>query len=269
MEKERFLKNNMKLSAIIITKNAEALIADCIDTLSFCDEIIVIDDNSNDRTEDLARHLGAKVVIYSSDSFAELRNFGLKKAKGEWILYVDADERVSPELVLNIKYKISSVKKNNYSAFRLQRKNFYFGNHEWPAIERLERLFKRDDLEGWHGKLHETASVKGEIGDLDGFLLHYSHRDLSSMVEKTIVWSKIEAELRLKANHPKMSWWRFFRVIFTGFFNSYVKQKGYKAGTAGLVESMYQAFSMFITYARLWEMQTQGKNQNAKIKNKI
>jgi hypothetical protein len=65
----------------------------------------------------------------------------------------------------------------------------------------------------------------------------------------------MEANLRIQANHPKMSWWRFFRVMFTAFYGSYIKQEGWRAGTAGLVESIYQAFSMFITYAKLWEKQ--------------
>ena len=259
MAKEVILINNMKLSAIIITKNAEEQIADCIDSVAFCDEIIVIDNKSVDRTEDLARHLGAKVVTYPSDSFADLRNFGLKKVKGDWVLYIDADERVDSELKANI-LKIIEKEGQKFSAYRIKRKNFYFGENEWPVSERLERLFKKEELKEWYGKLHETARVTGETGDVDGFLMHYSHRDLTSMVEKTIEWSQIEAELRFKASHPKMSWWRFFRVMITAFFDSYVRQKGYKAGTVGLVESLYQSFSMFITYARLWEMQNKAKN---------
>src|SRR6266550_4183876 len=86
------------LSAVILTKNAEDLIADCIDSVSFCDEIIIIDDYSTDRTAELAKHLGASVYPYSSESFAKKRNLGLKKAKGKWILYLDVDERVTPEL---------------------------------------------------------------------------------------------------------------------------------------------------------------------------
>jgi hypothetical protein len=75
------------------------------------------------------------------------------------------------------------------------------------------------------------------------------------MLNKTIDWSQTEAQLRYSGKHPKMAGWRFFRVMATGFFNSYIRQKGYKAGTAGLIESIYQGYSMFITYARLWEMQ--------------
>lgn len=249
------------ISAIILTKNAESLIADCIDSVSFCDEVIVIDDNSSDRTVELAKHLGATVYSYTSESFAKKRNLGLKKAKSKWLLYLDVDERFSAELVTTIK-TILERKSDIYAAYRLQRKNFYLGNHEWPTIEKLERLFKKAKLEEWYGDLHETPRVNGDIGDInEGFIKHYTHQDLSSMLTKTIRWSKIEADLRYKSNHPKMSWWRFFRVMLTAFYDSYVKQRGYKAGTAGLVESMFQSFSMFITYTRLWELQQTKKKE--------
>ena len=75
-------------------------------------------------------------------------------------------------------------------------------------------------------------------------------------------WSTIEAELRFKARHPKMTWWRFPRVMFTAFYDSYIKQKGYKVGAVGIMESMYQAFSIFITYAKLWELQNKNDNKN-------
>jgi glycosyltransferase involved in cell wall biosynthesis len=243
-----------KLSAIILAKNAETMIADCLDSVSFCDEIIVIDDGSSDRTAEIAKRMDAKVFPLVERNFAERRNYGLRKAKGKWVLYIDTDERISPELRDEIQIAVSQDH-SMFDAYRFPRKNFYLGNNEWPYIEKLERLFKRASLETWQGTLHETARVAGEIGDLDGYLLHYTHQDLTSMVAKTIQWSEMEAELRFNANHPKMTWWRFFRVMATGFYGSYVKQKGYKAGTAGLVESMYQSYSMFITYARLWEMQ--------------
>lgn len=244
-----------KISAVILTKNSEDLIADCIDSVSFCDEIIVIDNESKDRTVDLAKHLGAKVYKTTSKSFADLRNFGLSKTRTKWVLYVDDDERVSRQLRSDIKDYVLSIEKSNYAAFRIKRKNFYYGNYEWPQIETHVRLFNKNSFKSWKGALHETLEFDGEVSELEGFLLHYTHQNLTEMVEKTIEWSGIEAELRFKANHPKMSTWRFFRVMLTAFYDSYVKQKGYKAGTPGLVESMYQAFSIFITYARLWEMQ--------------
>lgn len=244
----------MKLSAIILTKNEENMIADCLDSVKFCDEIVVINSESTDRTADIAKSFGAKVYEHTADSFAERRNFAKTKAKSTWLLYIDADERVSAELAREIKHVID--KKNNvYQAYRLQRKNFYLGKHPWPHIERLERLFNKDALDHWYGELHETAKVNGEVGDLEGFVFHYTHRNLEYMVDKTNIWSNTEARLRFNANHPKMTWWRFPRVMLSAFYDSYVKQKGYKAGTVGLVESVYQAYSMFITYAKLWEIQ--------------
>jgi len=251
----------IKISGVVIAKNAENIIADCLDSLSFCEEILVIDSKSEDRTRGIAEKMGAKVIEYSSEDFSDMRNMGMKKALGEWLLYVDADERVTKELESSIKRKVLESRGDNFSAFRIKRKNFYFGNHEWPYIEHLERLFKKDKLEGWYGKLHESPKVKGDIGTLEGFLLHYTHRNLTAMVNKTIEWSKIEAELRFKSGHPKMNWWRFPRVMLTAFFDSYIRQEGWKVGAVGLIESMYQSFSIFITYARLWEMQ-QENNKN-------
>lgn len=245
----------MQLSGIIIAKNEEERIANCIDSISFCDEIVVVDSSSTDKTVAIAKRMGAVVFEQQSSDFSDMRNFGLSKAKGEWIFYIDADERATPELARDIKYQIVNSKNESIGAFKVKRKNFYLGNHEWPYIEHLERVFKKEKLKGWYGKLHESPKVDGEISELDGFLLHYSHRDLSLMLEKTIEWSQIEAETRLKAGHPKMTWWRFPRVMVTAFWDSYIRQEGWKAGTAGLIESMYQSFSMFITYARLWEMQ--------------
>ena len=247
----------IKISAIVITKNAEDIIADCLDSLSFCDEIIVVDSKSEDRTGEIAEKMGAKIFEHFSEDFSDARNFGLKKASGEWTLYVDADERVTPELASSIKHKTSCI--NDMVAFKIKRKNFYFGNHEWPYIEQLERLFKKDKLEGWYGKLHESPRVRGGIGELDGYLVHYTRRSLSIMLEKTIEWSKIEAELRFKSGHPKMAWWRFPRVMLTAFLDYYVRQGGWKVGTVGLIEGLYQSFSIFITYARLWEMQQEKK----------
>lgn len=241
-----------KISAVVLAYNSEELIKDCLESVKFCDEIVLVDAGSKDRTLEIAKKFATKVIHSDPGDYSHSRNLGLRGATGEWILYIDTDERISPVLCKNIK---KTIRNSDFAAFKLKRKNFYFGNHEWPYIEKLERLFKKSTLKGWYGKIHESPIIEGKVGILDGYLLHYTHRNLSSMVDKTIEWSKIEAELRFKANHPKMAWWRFPRVMASAFFDSYVKQQGYKAGAIGLVESLYQSFSIFITYARLWEMQ--------------
>lgn len=247
-----------KVTGIIIAKNEEEMIGASLDSLTFCDQIVVVDTGSTDSTRELAEKKGAKVYTLSENDFAKIREFGASKVRTRWMFYLDADERVTENLANEIRSKIKD-QNSNINAFRITRKNFYLGKHEWPTTEKLERLFLRSALEGWKGELHETAQVKGEIGELGGEILHYTHRDLASMVEKTNLWSEKEALLRLEADHPKMSWWRFPRVMLQAWYTSYMKEKGWKAGTAGLIESFYQMFSIFITYAKLWELQEKKK----------
>jgi hypothetical protein len=93
------------------------------------------------------------------------------------------------------------------------------------------------------------------MDQIESPIQHFTHRNLSQMVRKTNEWSLFEAKLRLESKHPQLAPWRFLRVMGTEFINSYVKNKGYKNGVYGLIEGMYQAFSIFITYAKLWELQ--------------
>jgi len=241
------------ISAVIIAKNEEKIIENALESLKFCDEIIVVDNASEDKTAQIAKSFGAKVIRKESDNFSQLRNTGQENSAGDYLLYIDADEIVDETLSKSILFEIKS--NSSTSAYRLKRKNFYLGKYEWPYEEEIIRLFKKSKLLKWTGKIHESPLVDGNIANLDGYILHFTHRDLSQMLKKTTEWSDIESEIRLKAKHPKMTWWRFPRVMITTFVKYYLIQKGYKLGTAGLIESIYQTYSMFITYAKLWEMQ--------------
>lgn len=258
----------MKITGIIIAKNEEEMIKDCLLSLKFCDEILVVDNGSNDNTANIAERNGANVLQVATNDFSRLRNEGFKNVKSDWVLYVDADERVASKLAKEIKEAIKNP--GEFKAFKICRKNYYFGDKEWPVSEKIVRLFKKANLKGWRGRLHESPKIEGMVGELKGNILHFSHRDLTQMMKKTIDWSDTEAELRFNSKHPKMSWWRFPRVMLSAFFNSYFKQGGYKAGTTGLIESIYQSYSIFITYAKLWEKQI-GINdkKNLKTKNKF
>lgn len=242
----------MKISAIIITKNEEKNITDCINSVKWADEIIVVDNGSVDRTGSIAKSHGAKVYEVEGLDFSYIRNVGKEKAGGTWVLYIDADERVTSQLAKEIIGKITS--EGNFSSFAITRKNYFFGK-PWPKQEQMVRLIKKDSLIGWQGSLHESPKVCGTRGKLTSPLLHYTHSDISSMIKKTDEWSEIEANLRYQSNHPKVVWWRFIRVMMTAFWNSYIRDMGWKAGTVGLIESIYQSFSIFITYAKLWELQ--------------
>lgn len=245
----------IKLSGVVIAKNEETMIADCLDSLSFCDELIYVDDGSSDRTLEIAKTFTQKTVTnpLKSQGYVEaVRKFGISQAEGEWVIVLDADERVSKELSQEIR---KVIEESTYDAYNIVRQNYYLGNHPWPKKELVERLFKKKAVESWDWKLHTSPEIKGGVGKLSGYLLHFTHRDLSSMLAKTIEWSSIEARNRFDSGHPKMKLWRFPRVMVSTFIDYYFLQQGFKVGTVGFIESVYQSFSTLITYAKLWEMQ--------------
>ncbi|MBI4062457.1 glycosyltransferase family 2 protein [Candidatus Gottesmanbacteria bacterium] len=244
-------QNETTISTVIIAKNEEARIERCLNSLAWTDEILVIDNGSTDTTVTIAKRLGAKVLSAPGRDFSGLRNFGKEKARGEWIVYVDADEIIPQALSREI---LGKIKSKDPVGFFIRRKNYYMGQL-WPHQDKMQRLFLKSKLVGWYGAVHETAQVSGSMGTLAHPLEHDTHRTLEEMVEKTNEWSKTEAKLRFDMHHPAVIWWRLLRVMMSGFWQSYVREGGWRAGTVGLIESMYQGYSMFITYAKLWELQ--------------
>lgn len=249
------MNTKRRISAIVLTKNEGDRIEDCLRSLNWVDEIIIVDNISTDDTLERAKKYNVRILKMAEPNFSLLREEGAKHAKGEWVLYVDADEKVTEELRKEILDTTSHFDPSNSPrAYFIKRDNSYLGKH-WAKSDKMERLFWRSSLKGWQGPLHEAAIVDGFVDELTQYLIHNTHRNLEEMVDKTNRWSQVEAELRLSASHPPVVWWRLIRVMWTGFFNSYIKEQGWKMGTVGIVESVYQAFSLFITYAKLWELQ--------------
>jgi (heptosyl)LPS beta-1,4-glucosyltransferase len=240
------------ISAIIIAKNESKRIQECIDNLSWVDEILLIDNGSTDNTVKIAGLSKILIIREHIHNFSKLRNIGARKATGSWLLYVDADETVVPALRKEILHTIHST--NSLAAYVIPRNNMYLG-HVWPYRDGMIRLIKKSSFVTWEGVIHEHAIVRGIVGNLSQPFIHNTHRTLSEMVAKTNEWSDHEAKLRLDAHHPPITWWRIIRVMGTAFIDSFIRQGGWKAGTVGWIESIYQSFSIFITYAKLWEMQ--------------
>lgn len=248
------------LSIIILTKNSEETLADTLESLkSFGDEIVVVDSNSDDRTNEIAEHLGAKVYKNEFIDFATQRNFAMSKINGDWVLYLDDDEEATAEFKKEVKRTIEDYDKDaNIGGYFIHRKTYYFGK-DWGFVDRVQRLFYKNRFVTWEGVVHETPKIKGEFGQVESPINHYTHRNLTQMVAKTNEWSEFEANLRFKSGHPQMSWWRFIRVMVSAFISSYIFNNGYKNGTEGFVEAVFQSYSMFITYAKLWEKQKNNK----------
>jgi len=247
----------IKLSAIVITKNEESKLYDCLESLSFADEIVVVDNGSEDNTILIAKKFTQKIYKLSKGGFSQLRNKGLEESIGDWVIYVDADERVTPELRNEIQRNIENTN-SSFTCFAIPRKNIIFGKEMvhggwWPDY--VKRLFKKDTLTRWVNELHEEPEYKGSMGHLRESLLHLKHDSLSEMVEKTNRWSEIEAKLLFESRHPKMSWWRFIRIMLSELWLRLIIKKGFLDGIEGVIYTFYQMWSRFITYGKLWEKQ--------------
>lgn len=248
------------ISVIIIVSNEEDVIKDAIESCKgFAKEILVIDGNSDDNTSQISQRLGAKVIRHPFKNFSDQRNYAILHASSYWVLYLDADERLTDKFKEEVKEIVGSYnEENGIGGYFIRRQTFFYGK-DWGFADRVQRLFVRKKFIEWFGVVHETPKIHGEFGEITAPILHFTHRNLSQMLRKTNEWSDYEAKLRLDAKHPPVVIWRFLRVMATEFLSSYIKNKGYKNGTFGLIEAIYQAFSIFITYAKLWEMQ--GKNK--------
>jgi len=271
----------MKLSVVIIAKNEEAMIGDCLaSTRQVADELILIDNGSTDKTVEIAKKYGTRIfkLPTSRPAFSRLRNLGLQKAHGDWILYLDADERVTPALKKEILQIITVTPRMVcectpprccFVAYEIPRRNFYLGQEmrhggAWPDY--VKRLFWRSNLKCWQRELHEdpvfSTKCGSKIGRLKAPFIHLTHRDLSSMIAKTNQWSQIEARLLFDAKHVPVTWWRLLRPMFTEFWQRGIVKKGLLDGPVGWIEVIFQMFSRFMTYARLWELQLKTKDSS-------
>ncbi len=258
----------MNLSIIVLTKNAEEKLDDCLKSVSGMGEIVVLDGGSMDNTLKIARKYSARIIKQKNGSYDTWRNQGKEAAKCEWLFYIDPDERVTPELRDEItpitSYTFDKLSAGQSlvanAAYAIPRRNFVFGKelkHGGWYPDYVVRLIKKDKLIKWEGELHEQPKIDGELGYLKNSFIHLKEDNLSDMVEKTNKWSEVEAKLLLDSGHPPMVWWRFIRPVVTEVVNRLILKLGFLDGVQGIIFSVYQGYSVFMRYAKLWEMQKQ------------
>jgi len=246
-----------KISVLVITKNEEENIEDCLKSVKWADEILVIDTGSLDKTIDLAKKHATRVYAHPKVDYVEpVRNFALTKATGDWILFLDADERIPSVL----SKKLQELTKTEPAAYKISRKNIIFGKwmkHAgwWPDYN--IRFFKKG-LVKWNDEIHSQPNVKGNIALLDPSeelsILHYNYSTLSQYLSKMLTYTTIQAE-ELIEKEIEIQKSDFITYPFNEFMRRYFAKKGYSDGIHGFVLSFLQGFSEFLVITRVWEKQ--------------
>lgn len=242
------------ISAIVLTHNDEAYVDRCLTNLAWCDERIVIDDYSTDQTVEKAEKFGAKIYKRHLDgNFAEQRNFGLSKARGDWVLFIDSDEIVSEQLAQEIRAAIPS---NEKVGFYIKRKDFIFGKwlkHGETGRVRLLRL-ARKNAGLWKRPVHEVWKISGTTGELFTPIQHFPHQNVAQFLDEINRYSTLNARY-LFSQKVRVSWWQVVGYPVAKFFLNYFLYLGFLDGTPGIVVALFMSFHSFLSRAKLWQLQ--------------
>jgi glycosyltransferase involved in cell wall biosynthesis len=254
----------IKLTAFMLIRNEEEMIEDCLQSLSWVDEILlVIDDRTTDNSEKIARKYTDGILIRKFDGFASQANYGLEQAKNDWVLHMAADERISDEL----KQECVSVVTGNqeFVAFSIPYETYLLGRRFVASgfgNEQHITLFNRQYCHYSDKEIHEGLDIQGKIGTLHGKKLHYTHRTIDHLLSKIQTYSSLEAEHLMKKDMPKVTVYTLIYQTTKQFVYRYMRMQGFKDGIEGFIEAYLQATYIFVNYAKLWEKQKEFRRKS-------
>lgn len=248
------------LTGIVIAKNEEENIKECLESISFCDELLVIDDCSVDKTVLCAKNAGAKVYKRKMEmGYADQRNFALNKASNDWVLFVDADERVSESL----KNEIIRVVNGNdkISGFYVKRQDVFFGRkmkYGEFGNTKLLRLGKKTAGK-WVRAVHEVWEINGKIEELENPLNHESRKDLHALLDKINIYTNLHAQSNYdegkRSNRLKIIYFPLLK-----FISNYFLKLGFLDGAQGMVTTLLMSFHSYLSWSKLWLYQKNPKS---------
>jgi len=244
----------MKLTGVVITYNEEANILACLESLSFCDHFVVVDSESTDQTVAIAENFGAQVITQPFLGHVKQKQFATEQAPSDWVLCLDADERVGEQLKASILALVAQENPERWG-YEVSRRSFHLGRwikHGGWYPDRGIRLFNRSHGH-WAGyDPHDKVEIQGEAGLLAGDLDHYVFKNLSHNVDKNNDYSSIMArDLSVGGKAPSL-----FKLLVKPpfkFFECYVLKAGFLDGLPGFIIAVGAGYSMFLKFAKLWE----------------
>jgi glycosyltransferase involved in cell wall biosynthesis len=243
-----------KVSVTIITYNESANIAAALESVSWADEIIVVDSESTDDTAAIARRYTERVIVRPWPGYVEQKNFAAEQAAHDWIFSLDADERVTPPLAAEIASVLQQ--EPNAPGYRVPRVTFHLGrwirSTDWYPDYQL-RLYDRRRGR-WTGRyVHESVKVDGDAGRLTHDLQHYAYRDLSHHLRTMDRYTSLAAK-QMYEEGRRASWFDVLLHSRLAFFRNYVLRGGFRDGMAGLIVSLMNSHYVSLKFAKLWEL---------------
>jgi glycosyltransferase involved in cell wall biosynthesis len=244
-----------KVTVTVITLNEAANIRECLESAKWADELLVVDSGSTDGTADLARAAGARVIVRAWPGYAAQKNYAASEATHDWILSIDADERVSPELATELGALLT--RGPSAAGYRIPRVTWHLGRWirttDWYPDPQL-RLYDRRRATWPPRRVHESVAADGPVELLGAELQHYAYRDIGHHLMTMDKYTTLAAE-QLAADGRRAGVFDLTVHPWAAFMRNYVLKGGFKDGTAGLVISLMNAFYVFLKYAKLWERQ--------------
>ncbi len=246
--------DKLPLSVVVLTKNEEGNIGQCLESVSgWADEIVVVDDESTDRTVAIVQGFTDKIYCQKMDNEGRHRNWAYSKARNEWVLSLDADEKVTGELRKEISSVLPGTK---FHGFSIPRRN-YIGNYwvkyggQYPAAQL--KLFCRNRFRYEEVAVHPRVFLEGETGALTGDIIHKSYRNFEHFFAKLNKQTTLEAQKWIQTGQ-NMTTGRVIRRSIDRFLRSFIRKRGFKDGFVGFMVAYFASLYQVISYAKYWEM---------------
>lgn len=253
------------ISAVVITKNEETNIGPCLESLRWVDEIVVVDAESTDGTVAEARRFTDKIFVRSWPGFGPQKNFGFEQAQSEWILIVDADERVTEELQEEIQGILKNKSSENVAGYEIPRRNFFYGF--WMKFGGMFpdyqiRLVKKGAVKYDDTLLHENLRLQGSVKKLQYFFNHYSNPTITHHVRKMAQYTSLASQEKLK-RRDRVTLLNLGGNHLVTLFKICVFRGGWRDGVPGLIASLFASMHTFVKYSKAYEkLETQRKRAN-------